>query len=463
MTKQSKNVKELEFESIPKLMWKYFLPAFAGVIINSLYNIVDRIYIGQGVGSLALAGLSAIFPIMIIMMAFGMMVGMGAGVRISLNLGKKDFDRAEKVLGNSFVLMIIVSVLITAIGFAISDPLLKFFGINSETYGYAKEYLNIILAGAVFNVVGYALNNLIRSEGSAKIAMVSMLLSAGVNIILDWLFIMKMGLGVKGAAYATVISQIVLCIWVIAHFKSSRSVIRLHFRNMVLKRDIIWYIITIGFAPFSMQLASSAVFGIYNIQLVKHGNDLAVGALGVIMSVAMLIVMTILAINMAIQPIIGFNYGAKIYKRVKHTLLIAIGAATLFSILGFVVSQLFPEQIIMLFNDDDKELLEIGVQGLKLFLLALPLVGFQIIIGNYYQSIGKAGLASLLSLLRQVIILIPCLFILPDLMGLRGVWLSTPIADTIAGLITLYFVFNEIKKINRAIAQQNDLNSQKLQ
>ncbi len=452
MSKQSKNVRELEFESIPKLMWKYFLPAFAGVIINSLYNIVDRIYIGQGVGSLALAGLSAIFPIMIIMMAFGMMVGMGAGVRISLNLGKKDFDRAEKVLGNSFVLMIIVSAIITAIGFAISDPLLRFFGINAETYSYAKEYLNIILAGAVFNVVGYALNNLIRSEGSANIAMISMLLSAGINIVLDWLFIMKWNMGVKGAAYATVISQIVLCVWVVAHFKSSRSVIKLYFRNMALKKDIIWYIITIGFAPFSMQLASSAVFGIYNFQLIKHGNDLAVGALGVIMSVTMLIVMTILAINMAIQPIIGFNYGAKIFKRVKYTLIIAIGAATLFSILGFVISQLFPEQIILLFNDDDKELLSIGVQGLKLFLMALPLIGFQIIMGNYYQSIGKAGLASVLSLLRQVIVLIPCLFILPEYFGLRGVWLSAPIADSISALITLYFVIHEIKKINKVIS-----------
>ncbi len=456
MSRQSKNVKELEFESIPKLMWKYFLPAFAGVIINSLYNIVDRIYIGRGVGSLALAGLSAIFPIMIIMMAFGMMVGMGAGVRISLNLGKKDFDRAEKVLGNSFVLMIIVSALITAIGFAIGDPLLEFFGINAETYSYAKEYLNIILAGAIFNVVGYALNNLIRSEGSAKIAMVSMLLSAGVNIVLDWLFIMKWNMGVQGAAYATVISQIVLCVWVIAHFKSSRSVIKLHFRNMALKRDIIWYIITIGFAPFSMQLASSAVFGIYNFQLVKYGNDLAVGALGVIMSVAMLIVMTVIAINMAIQPIIGFNYGAKIYKRVKYTLVIAIIAATVFSIFGFLVSQLFPGQIILLFNDDDAELLKIGVQGLKIFLMALPLIGFQIIIGNYYQSIGKAGLASLISLLRQVIVLIPCLFILPPYFGLEGVWYSTPIADTIAALIALYFVVYEIKKINKAIANQSN-------
>ncbi|MCW3807593.1 MATE family efflux transporter [Plebeiibacterium marinum] len=455
MSKQNKNIKELEFEPIPKLMWRYFLPAFAGVIINSLYNIVDRIFIGQGVGALALAGLSAIFPIMIIMMAFGMMVGMGAGVRISLNLGKKDFARAEKVLGNAFVMMVIVSAVIMVIGFSISNPLLSFFGINQETYSYAKEYLDIILAGTVFNVVGYSLNNLIRSEGSANVAMISMVISAGLNILLDYIFIMEMGMGVKGAAYATVASQVVLCIWVFIHFKSSRSVIKLYAKNMVLKKDIVWYIVTIGFAPFSMQLASSAVFGIYNVQLIKYGNDLAVGALGVIMSVAMLIVMSILAINMAIQPIIGFNYGAKIYVRVKRTLSVAILAASVLSLLGYVVGQVFPREIILMFNSDSKELLDIGVRGLRLFLLALPVVGFQIIVGNYYQSIGKAGLASLLSLLRQVIVLIPLLFVMPKYWGLTGVWLSAPVSDVISGLIVLVFVIREYEKLNVLIAREN--------
>lgn len=276
-------INDLEFESIPKLLWKYFLPAFAGVIINSLYNIVDRIFIGQGVDSLALAGLSAIFPVMIIMMAFGMLVGMGAGVRISINLGKKDYKRAELVLGNAFLLMIIVSGIITVVGFLISDPLLRFFGVNEQTYMYAKEYLQIILAGTIFNILGYALNNLIRSEGSANIAMFSMLISAGMNIVLDYIFIMRMDMGVTGAALATVISQVVLTIWVIAHFNSKRSVIKLRMSRLKLSGEIVWYIISIGFAPFSMQLASSAVFGVYNIQLIKHGSDMAVGAWGLLL------------------------------------------------------------------------------------------------------------------------------------------------------------------------------------
>lgn len=454
MSRGKSKVKELEFESIPKLMWRYFLPAFAGVIINSLYNIVDRIFIGQSVGAEALAGLSSVFPIMVIMMAFGMMVGMGAGVRVSLNMGKKDFNRAEKVLGNAFVLMLIVSVLITCIGFAISDPLLMFFGIGEQTYQYAKEYLDIVLIGAVFNVVGYSMNNLIRSEGSAKVAMFSMLISAGLNIILDYILIYVFHMGVKGAAYATVLSQVVLCVWVILHFKSNRSVIQLHLKNFSLQGDIIWYIVSVGFAPFSMQMASSAVYGIFNYQLVKFGNDLAIGALGIIMSVSILLVMSIMAVNMAIQPIIGFNYGAKIYTRVKQTLILAMGAATFISLLGFAVSEIFPRQIIYLFNRENESLLITGVQGLRIFLVALPLIGFQAIMGNYYQSIGKAGKAAFLSVLRQVIILIPLLFILPNYFGLKGVWLSAPLSDTLSAMVALFFVVNEFRRINRAIDNQ---------
>lgn len=451
MSKQVQNVKELEFEKIPKLLWKYFLPAFAGVIINSLYNIVDRIFIGHGVGAMALSGLSAVFPIMVIMMAFGMLIGMGAGVRVSLNLGKKDFKRAEKVLGNAFVLMVIMALLITIIGFSIKTPMLRFFGVNNETFAYANEYLNIILFGSVFNIVGYSLNNLIRSEGSAKVAMVSMLISAGLNIILDPLFIFVLDMGVAGAAYATIISQLALCIWVIAHFRSKRSVIKLRMRNFKLQGDIIWYIITIGFAPFSMQMASSLVFGTFNIQLIRYGGDIAVGAMGVVMSIAMLLVMTILAINMASQPIIGFNYGAKNYVRVKQTLVLSLIFATIISVIGFALGELFPRTIIKIFNNDSAELLNIGTRGLRLFLLALPLVGFQIITGNYFQSTGKAGLAALISLLRQVIILLPILIILPKHIGLDGVWLAGPISDTISAIITSIFLIRELKRLNRAI------------
>jgi putative MATE family efflux protein len=403
---------------------------------------------------MALSGLSAVFPIMVIMMAFGMLIGMGAGVRVSLNLGKKDFDRAEKVLGNAFILMVFVALLIMLIGFIIKAPLLGFFGVNAETFDYANEYLNIILFGSVFNIVGYSLNNLIRSEGSAKVAMISMLISAGLNLILDPIFIFVLDMGVAGAAYATILSQFALMIWVIAHFRSKRSVIKLRMRNFRLKKDIVWYILSIGFAPFSMQMASSLVFGTFNVQLVKYGGDLAVGAMGIIMSVGMLLVMTNIAINMAAQPIIGFNYGAKIYSRVKQTLVIGLIFATLVSFFGFALSELFPRTIIKAFNNNSPELLDIGTRGLRLFLLALPLVGFQIITGNYFQSTGKAGLSALISLLRQVIVLVPVLLILPKYMGLDGVWLAGPIADTVSAVITAVFLIIEFKRLNKAIAFQ---------
>ncbi len=449
--KHHKNVDELANSSIRKLMWKYFLPAFTGVILNALYNVVDRIFIGQGVGAIALSGLTAVFPVMLIMMAFGMLIGMGAGIRISISLGKSDFLRAEKVLGNAFFMMLIISVFITILGFLIKDPMMRLFGASNETIGYANDYLNIILFGSVFSVVGFSMNNLIRSEGNARVAMFSMLISAGTNLVLDPIFIFGFGWGVKGAAWATVISQIILCWWVLRHFRSQKSVIKLHLPNMKIDRNIVLSIITVGFAPFSMHLAASVVSAIFNTQLVKHGGDIAIGAMGVVHSVTMLLVMSIIAINMASQPIIGFNHGAKNFVRVKQTLLEGMRAATFIAVAGFLIAELFPRTIIRLFNSDSPELLQIGTTGLRIFLAALPVVGFQAIVGNYFQSVGKAGVSTFLTLLRQVLILIPSLLILPGIFGLHGVWLASPVSDFISSLVTSFFLFQELKRLNGKI------------
>lgn len=454
MSKSHRNVLDLEGADIKKLLWKYFLPAFAGVIINSLYNIVDRIFIGQGVDEYALAALGSVFPIMLIIMAFGMLVGIGAGVRVSINLGKKDFNRAEKVLGTAFVLIIIISLFVTILGFVIKEPLLSMFGAGEATSGYAHDYLNIILLSTLFGTMGFSFNNIIRSEGNAKIAMYSMLISAGSNIILDPLFIFGFDMGVKGAAWATLISQFILMIWVLRHFRSKLAVVKLKVKNMKLNTEIAWYIFTIGFAPFSMQLASSAVMGTYNTQLFKYGNDLAVGAMSVILSVTMLIFMTIIAINMASQPIISFNHGARNYKRVKETLLTCIRAASYVALVGTIIVQVFPKQIVQIFNRESEELLEIGVRGLRLFMLAWPIVGFQIVVSNYYQSTGKAGIATIISLLRQVIFLIPILFWLPGLLGLTGVWMAGPISDGLSAIVVTFFFISELKKLNNNIALQ---------
>ena len=445
MNEKTKDLAEL---SVPKLMLKFFIPAFIGVFVNALYNIVDRIFIGQGVGSMALSGISAIFPVMLIVMGFGMLIGIGAGVLVSINLGKHDQNKAEQVLGSSFLLMLLVAVVITIIGFSIKGPLLRSFGATAETIGYANDYLDIILAGTVFQVVGFSLNNIIRSEGNAHTAMLSMLISAGTNLVLDPIFIFGFGMGVKGAAYATVISMIVLTVWVLLHFRSSKAVVRLKRENIVFDRVILFEIIAIGMAPFFMQIANSLVQGLLNTKLIAFGGDLAVGAMGIVNSMATMIVMAIVAINMASQPIISFNYGAKSYQRVKDTLRIAMIAATAIAVFAFVMVETLPEVIVKLFNSSDAGLLDLGKQGLRLGLMALPFVGFQVVAGNFFQSMGKAKIAVILTLLRQVIILIPLIFLLPNYLGLKGIWLSMPISDFCSAIVVVFILVNHWKKLS---------------
>jgi len=431
-------------------MWHYFVPSFIGVMVNSLYNIVDRVYIGQGVGSLALAGLSVVFPIMIIGAAFGMMIGIGSGVRVSINLGKKDFSRAEQVLGNGFTLMILVSVLYTIAGYALKDPLLRWFGATGATYDFAQEYLDIILAGGLFQTVGFSLNNIIRAEGNARIAMYSMLLSAGVNIVLDPILIFGFGMGVAGAAWATLISMAALDVWVLNHFlRSRKSVIKLRLPAMRLDWRIVKYIIAIGISPFSMQVASSAVQAILNTRLITYGGDLAVSAIGIINSISMLVVMSVVSITMAAQPIIGYNYGALQFGRVKETLKLSMLSATLVSVFTWAIIMSFPDFIVKLFNTSDPELLAIGVHGLRIFLFMLPIVGFQIVAGNYFQAVGKASTSLFLTLLRQVLALIPLLLILPTFFGLEGVWGAMPLADIFSACVVTFFLTREWKQLSR--------------
>ncbi|MBC8004240.1 MAG: MATE family efflux transporter, partial [Verrucomicrobia bacterium] len=381
---------------------------------------------------------------------FGMLIGIGAGVLVSINLGKHDMNKAEKVLGSSFLLMILVSILITVIGFAIKGPMLRSFGATPETIHYANDFLDIILAGTVFQVVGFSLNNIIRAEGNAKIAMYSMIISAGTNMILNPIFIFGFGMGVKGSAYATVISMIMLTVWVLIHFRSSKSVVKLKFENIQFDWKILLEIVAIGMAPFSMQIANSVVQGLLNTKLISFGGDLAVGAMGIVNSVITLIVMSIVAINMATQPIISFNYGAKAYSRVKDTLRVAIVAATGISILAFILVEMIPGSIVKLFNSSDAGLLEFGTEGLRIAMLSLPFVGFQIVTGNFFQSMGNAKVAVLLTLLRQVIILIPLLFILPNYFGLQGIWMSMPISDFCSAIIVIFFLVNHWKKLQVA-------------
>jgi putative MATE family efflux protein len=347
--------------------------------------------------------------------------------------------------------MVIVSIIVTIIGFLIKDPLLRSFGASDVTIGYAQQYLNIILLGNVFQIVGFSMNNIIRSEGKAMKAMISMLVSAGLNAVLAPIFIFVFHMGVRGAAIATVFSQFVLMIWVMRHFLLRQSALQLKIDHMKLDPHIIWQIITIGVSPFAMQIAGSFVQAIFNKRLIHYGGDIAAGAMGIINSVSMLIVMSIIALNMASQPIIGYNYGARKYGRVRKAWNIGIIAATLISTGAFAVVELFPEAIIRLFNTTDPGLFRIGVKGLRIFILMLPLVGFQVICSNYFQSIGKAKISLFLTLLRQLIILLPLLILFSGWWGMTGIWIAAPVSDFISTCVVFLFFMIERRKLNNLI------------
>ncbi|WP_435787773.1 MATE family efflux transporter [Clostridium sp.] len=442
--------KQLGEENIGKLLMKFSIPAIVGMVVNALYNVVDRIFIGhiEGVGELALSGVAVTFPIALIVMAFAMLIGIGTAALISIKLGEQNKGEAEHILGNAFTLIMIISFIVTILGLIFLEPMLLKIGASKEILPYAKGYIRIILIGSVFQSIGFGLNNTIRSEGNPRVAMVTMLIGGILNTILDPVFIYGFGMGTEGAAIATVISQTVTTIWVLSYFLGGNSVLKIRYKNLKLDTKIVKSIFAIGMSPFSMQIGASIVTIVSNRSLVRYGGDLALGAMGVIMSISMMVLMPTFGIIQGSQPIIGYNYGAKKYRRVKHALKLAIIATTAVTTTGFIIIQLIPKQLISLFNKDP-ELVAIGVHGIRIYLFMIPIIGFQIVSSNYFQAIGKAKISIFLSLSRQVIILIPLLFILPRFLGLNGVWASAPTSDVISSIITAIFLYVEIKHLNK--------------
>lgn len=440
--------KRLGEEKISKLLRIFSVPAIVGMIVNTLYNIIDRMYIGniKGVGQLAITGVGITMPIMTIILAFGMLVGIGTAARVSLKLGEHNKESAEKHLGNAFTLIVIISILITIIGLIFLNPILRVFGTSNATEIYAREYMQIIFVGTIVSMLSFGLNHSIRSDGNPKIAMFSMLIGALTNIILDPIFIFALGMGVKGAAIATVISQTVTTIWILYYFTKGSSIIKLKLCNLRLDKAIIISIFSIGMSPFSMQVAASIVQVLANNSLKEYGGDLAIGAMTIVSSISMIFLMPIFGLNQGSQPIIGYNYGAKKYHRVKETVKYGSIIATIIVVCGWLVVQLTPEVLIKIFNSDPN-LVNIAKNGIRIYLFMLPVIGFQIISSNYFQSIGKAKISMFLSLLRQVILLIPCLLILPKIFGLNGIWLSGAISDGFSSLITGILFYNSVKKL----------------
>jgi putative MATE family efflux protein len=444
----TERIKALESGKINKLIANFSIPAIIGMMVMASYNVVDRIFVGRGVGTLAISGIAITFPVNIIVMAFGMLVGMGATSLISLKLGEKKKEDAEKILNYAFYLSIIVSLFLTLGVYFAMDPLIVLFGGTGEVYNYADQFLRIFVWGIPFQFIAFALNATIRAQGDPKTALWTMMISGILNIILNPIFIMVFHLGVRGSALATLIAQLVGSIWVVAYFTSNRSFIKIRFRIPDIDFKIIKRMLSIGFSPFIMQIAGSMIIFIFNRSLLAYGGDTAVAAMAIGNSVVMLIMMPIFGLNQGIQPIIGFNYGAKQIHRVKETLGKGIFVATIICTVGFFAIMLYATNIIGFFSSGDLNLVSMGAHGMKIYLLMLPLSGFQIVSWAYFQAVGKPKQSLMLTLLKQVLLIIPLLLILPYFYKLDGIWMAGPVADFISAIIAGTFLFFEIRKLN---------------
>lgn len=434
---------------IGKLLWEFSLPAIIAVLVNALYNIIARIFVGRGIGSVAIAATTVAFPIMIIIMAVAMLIGVGATALISIRLGQHKKQEAEKIAGNATLLLILLPLILSGIYFLFSDPILTLFGASQEVLPYARDYIHIIMMGVVPGAVSFGMSNFIRAEGNPRIAMLTQIIGAVINIILNYVFIFHLGLGIKGAALGTIIAQTASAIWVLSYFLQGRSQIKIRLKNLKPQFSIVVKIVAIGFAPFAMQMANSVQQTILNQTLMAYGGDLALSAVGIIMSVAMLLIMPIVGISQGAQPLIGFNYGAKQFDRVQETLKKGIMAGTFLAVLGYILVQTCAIPIVALFSKGDTALTQLTAHALVTFLAVFPIIGFQVVGANYFQAVGKPVQSTILSLSRQVLFLIPLLLILPNFWGIEGVWRTIPIADSLSVILTASFLFYEMREMNK--------------
>ena len=443
-------------ESISKLLLKYSIPAIIGMMVNALYNVVDRMFIGNipGVGPMAITGLGVTMPIMTIIIAFGMLVGIGAVTNISLKLGEGKREEAEKIIGNAITLALIIGFILTIVGAVFLSKILTMFGASEGTLQYAKDYMSVILIGTIFSIMAMMFNNLIRGDGNPKLSAIIMAVGCFTNIVLDAVFIFVFNMGIQGAALATIISQGITAIWGFLYYSTGKSNVRFKKVNLRLNKKMVLEIFAIGGSPFAMQLATSLVQVTINHSLKSYGGDLAIGAMATISSINMIFVMPAYGFVQGMQPIVGFNYGAKKYDRAKKTLIITLAASTVVFILGALFVQIAPQILVSMFNKD-AQLMSITVNGLRKYLFALPIIGVSIVGTNYIQSTGNAKMAMLLSLLRQVIVLIPMVLILPKFFDLNGVWFAQPTADIISSVITGIVLFKEIRKYT--VNQESEL------
>jgi putative MATE family efflux protein len=437
-------------DRIGKLLLDFSIPAITGMFVNAIYNIVDRIYVGQGVDPLGIAGITIAMSPMIILMASSILIGVGANSLFSLRLGEGRRGEVEKIMGHAFVLLFLVPAIVTVTLFVFMDPILiHILGVSEAVFPYAKTYLRIILYGGIFSAMGPGINHFIRSDGHPRTSMFTQILGAVINIILDPIFIFGFGWGIAGAAWATIISQFISFLWVMFYFNSSYTKLRFRLRDMKLEPKLTFTILTIGFAPFAMQLAMGLVNIVLNRSLFFYGGDIAVSAMGIVYSILVIIIMPLQGLNQGAQPIIGYNYGAKQYGRVREAYKWAVISGSVFAGAGFILLQLFPGLFIAIFRNEQGELMDTGIRILRISTIFLPVLGFQIITSNFFQAIGKPIQGTILSLSRQILLYIPLLLILPRIFGLLGVFSAMPAADGGSVILSAIVMLGELKRMKK--------------
>lgn len=441
---QKRNATELGTQPIGKLLMQYAIPAIIAMTASSLYNMIDSIFIGQGVGPLAISGLAITFPFMNLGAAFGAMVGVGASTLISVKLGQRDYDTAQKVLGNVISLNTIIGVVYSIVMLIFLDPILYFFGASADTIIYARDFMEIILLGNIFTHMYLGLNSVLRASGNPQKAMYATINTVIINTILAPIFIYGFHWGIRGAAIATVIAQVVSLIWQFRILTDKNELLHLKKGIYTLKGKIVKNIIGIGMAPFLMNIASCFIVIFINQGLKEYDGDLAIGAYGIVNRLMFICVMIVMGITQGMQPIAGYNYGAQQYHRVNEVLKLAIWGATAMTTITFLIGELIPELAVSIFTTDEG-LISRAAEGFRIAVLVFPIVGFQMVTSNFFQSIGMANKAIFLSLTRQLLFLLPCLLILPSFMGAAGIWWSMPISDLVASLVAAIMLYKQFQ------------------
>lgn len=423
-------------QPVGKLLWQYALPGVIAMTASSLYNMVDSIFIGHGVGPMALAALGISFPLMNIGAAFGAAVGVGGATLMSLRLGQRQYDKANNVLGNMVALNIIMGLLVGIVSLVFLDPILIFFGASEQTLPHAHEYMFILLVGNVFTHLYLGLNAALRSASKPRQAMVATIVTVVLNTILDPIFIWPLHMGIKGAAIATILAQVIVLCWQLWQFSRQRELLHLEWRFLKPAWNIVRDIVSIGISPFAMNITGCIVAIFTNNALLANGGDLSVGAYGIANRLGFVFFMIVMGICQGMQPIAGYNYGARNIDRVKHVLKLAITASVAALTVGWVIGEVFPEACARLFSKDE-ELIAISIRGIRINMLAFPVIGYQATVTNFFQTIGKVRISIFMSLSRQLLFLLPMMLLFSSLWGLDGVWFSLPASDFVAFLVAV--------------------------